>query len=89
MTDTKKISQASITTSSKPTSSKATNRRAQMITEKCVADMWSCSVRMLQKMRQRGEGPQYYKIGGKVLYSREYIESYTESCLITTQNKGV
>ena len=40
----------------------------QLLTEKMLADRWVCSVARLQRWRTVGEGPQYLKIVGKVLY---------------------
>ena len=38
--------------------------------------------RRLQRWRTVGEGPQYLKIVGKVLYRLKDIEAYEEACLI-------
>ena len=43
---------------------------------------WVCSVARLQRWRTVGEGPQYLKIVGKVLYRLKDIEAYEEACLI-------
>jgi hypothetical protein len=40
------------------------------------------SVARLQRWRTIGEGPQYLKIVGKVLYRLKDIEAYEEACLI-------
>ena len=40
----------------------------ELLTEKMLADRWVCSVARLQRWRTVGEGPQYLKIVGKVLY---------------------
>jgi len=50
--------------------------------EKMLADRWVCSVARLQRWRTVGEGPQYLKIVGKVLYRLKDIEAYEEACLI-------
>jgi len=39
-------------------------------------------VARLQRWRTVGEGPQYLKIVGKVLYRLKDIEAYEEACLI-------
>jgi hypothetical protein len=39
-------------------------------------------VKHLQRWRTVGEGPQYLKIVGKVLYRLKDIEAYEEACLI-------
>ena len=54
----------------------------QLVTEKMLADHWVCSVVRLQRWRTVGEGPQYFKIVGKVLYRLKDIESYKEACHI-------
>ena len=54
----------------------------ELLTEKMLADRWVCSVARLQRWRTTGEGPQYLKIVGKVLYRLTDIESYEEACLI-------
>jgi hypothetical protein len=54
----------------------------QLLTEIMLADRWVCSVARLQRWRSVGEGPQYLKIVGKVLYRLKDIEAYEEACLI-------
>jgi hypothetical protein len=54
----------------------------QLLTEKMLADRWVCSVARLQHWRTVGEGPQYLKIVGKVLYRLKDIEAYEEACLV-------
>ena len=54
----------------------------QLLTETMLADRWVCSVARLQRWRTVGEGPQYLKIVGKVLYRLKDIEAYEEACLV-------
>ena len=54
----------------------------QLLTEKMLADRWVCSVARLQRWRTVGEGPQYLKIVGKVLYRLKDIEAYEEASLV-------
>ncbi len=54
----------------------------QLLTEIMLADRWVCSVARLQRWRTVGEGPQYLKIVGKVLYRLKDIEAYEEARLI-------
>ena len=54
----------------------------QLLTEIMLADRWVCSVARLQRWRTVGEGPQYLKIVGTVLYRLKDIEAYEEACLI-------
>ena len=60
----------------------------QLLTEIMLADRWVCSVTRLQRWRTVGEGPQYLKIVGKVLYRLKDIEAYEEACLIRKVFKG-
>ena len=54
----------------------------QLLTEIMLADRWVCSVARLQRWRTVGEGPQYLKIVGEVLYRLKDIDAYEEACLI-------
>jgi hypothetical protein len=54
----------------------------QLLTERMLADRWVCSVARLQRWRIVGEGPQYLKIVGKVLYRLKDIEAYEKACLV-------
>ena len=54
----------------------------QLMTETMLADRWVCSVARLQRWRTVGEGPQYLKIVGKVLYRLKDIEAYEEARLV-------
>jgi len=56
--------------------------KRELLTEIMLADRWVCSVARLQRWRTVGEGPQYLKIVGKVLYRLKDIEVYEEACLI-------
>jgi hypothetical protein len=53
----------------------------QPLTEIMLADRWVCSIARLQRCRTVGEGPQYLKIVGKVLYRLKDIEAYEEASL--------
>jgi hypothetical protein len=37
---------------------------------------WSISPRTLERWRWLGQGPQYLKIGGRVVYRRDDVEAY-------------
>ena len=54
----------------------------ELLTEIMLADRWVCSVARFQRWRTVGEGPQYLKIVGKVLYRLKDIKAYEEACLI-------
>ena len=56
--------------------------KRELLTEIMLADRWVCSVARLQRWRTVGEGPQYLKIVGKVLYRLKDIEAYEEARLV-------
>ncbi|RWC12381.1 MAG: DNA-binding protein [Mesorhizobium sp.] len=35
----------------------------------------------LQWWRSTGRGPKYFKVGRRVLYAKEHLDEYRESCL--------
>lgn len=41
-----------------------------------VAQRWGCSPRTLENWRSRGKGPDFLKIGRKVVYELEAIEAF-------------
>jgi predicted site-specific integrase-resolvase len=41
-----------------------------------LAARWNISHRTLERWRWTGEGPQFIKIGGRVVYRQEDIEAY-------------
>lgn len=41
-----------------------------------LADRWTVSARTLERWRWSGEGPQFLKIGGRVVYRLEDILAY-------------
>ena len=45
---------------------------------------WSISPRTLERWRWLGQGPQYLKIGGRVVYRIEDIEAYEADQLRTS-----
>lgn len=51
-----------------------------LLNEHRAAEIFGVSVRTLQRMRVRGDGPRYVKIGKRVLYREEDLEAYIESC---------
>jgi hypothetical protein len=59
-----------------------TEPRRELLTEKMLADRWVRSVARLQRWRTVGQGPQYLKIVGKVLYRVKDIEAHEEACLV-------
>jgi predicted site-specific integrase-resolvase len=69
--------------------SKAMNHQNTSIThlnQAALADRWSVSQRTLERWRAIGWGPCYLKIGGRVVYRLEDIESYEASCLRSSTN---
>lgn len=51
-------------------------RRKEYLTEKEAALLFSLSAATLKTQRSRGSGPEYIKMGARVLYSRKDIESH-------------
>lgn len=51
------------------------------ITTAEAAAMLRLSPRTLEKMRQRGEGPEYFKVRGRVWYTREKVRAYIATTL--------
>ena len=49
------------------------------MTTKEVARYLSVSTSWLEQLRCRGEGPPYYKLGGKVLYEKSEVDAWFES----------
>jgi hypothetical protein len=41
-----------------------------------LADRWSISPRTLEQWRWQGRGPQYLKIGGRVVYRLQDVEQF-------------
>jgi predicted site-specific integrase-resolvase len=41
-----------------------------------LADRWNISHRTLERWRWTGEGPQFIKIGGRVVYRLEDVEAF-------------
>ncbi len=46
------------------------------LNQKELADRWKISARTLERWRWTGEGPQYIKIGGRVVYRQEDVEAF-------------
>ncbi len=51
------------------------------ITTAEAAEMLRLSPRTLEKMRQRGEGPEYFKIQNRAWYTREKVQAHIASTL--------
>lgn len=47
-----------------------------------LAARWKISPRTLENQRGKGQGPEFFKIGGKVLYDIDYIEEYEKGRLV-------
>jgi len=51
---------------------------------------WRISPRTLERWRWLGEGPQYLKIGGRVVYRLSDIEAYEAALIrISTADRGM
>ena len=51
---------------------------AELLNERELAALFRVSVRTLQNWRVTGGGPEFIKLGARVLYSRERITAYLE-----------
>lgn len=50
-----------------------------------VADEIGIGYSTLGLMRQRGEGPAFYRVGGVVRYRREDVDAWLASCRVEAQ----
>lgn len=50
-------------------------------TQKELARRWAISHRTLERWRWTGEGPDYLKLGGRVIYRLEDITAFEATCL--------
>ena len=54
-----------------------------------LSDRWNISHRTLERWRWTGEGPQFLKIGGRVVYRHEDVEAFEQAQLRkSTANVG-
>ena len=51
------------------------------MTQEQLADRWQISPRTLEQWRWLGKGPKFLKIGARVLYPDEEVESYEDERL--------
>ena len=51
------------------------------LTQQELAACWRISVRTLERWRWLGEGPQFIKVGGRVVYRLEDVEAYERNQL--------
>lgn len=51
------------------------------LNQRHLADRWRISEATLERWRADGIGPVFLKLGGRVLYRVEDIESYEQDCL--------
>ncbi len=58
-----------------------------LMTEQMLAQRWHCSASRLQRWRAANTGPNYLKIGGKVLYRQEDVRAYETAHLVKTEPK--
>ena len=54
-----------------------------------LAQRWKISPRTLENQRGKGQGPEFFKIGGKVLYDREYIEQYEKGKIVSNGSRNI
>jgi predicted site-specific integrase-resolvase len=55
--------------------------KQEHLTQAALADRWNISPRTLERWRWVGEGPQFIKIGGRVVYRLEDVEAYERNQL--------
>ena len=48
----------------------------ELLTQAALAKRWNVSPRTLERWRWTGQGPQFLKVGGRVVYRIEDIEAY-------------
>ena len=56
----------------------------ELLTQAALAKRWKVSPRTLERWRWLGRGPQYMKVGGRVVYRLEDIEAYEAKQLQAT-----
>ena len=63
----------------------------QFLNQVHLAERWHMSPRTLERWRYTGEGPAYLKIGGRVIYRREDVETYERErrCESTAQGNAL
>jgi hypothetical protein len=54
----------------------------EFLTEKQVAAILHFNVQVMGRLRRSETGPPYYKINGKVLYSKRELRNYILSCRV-------
>lgn len=54
-----------------------------------LAKRWGKSPRTLENLRGKDEGPNYYKIGGKILYDLSEIKQLEESSYISNGSRNI
>jgi hypothetical protein len=67
----------------------AESLKARHLTQREIAQRWSKSEATIERYRSDGVGPQYLKIGGKVLYRLEDIEQFEHDCLYANPHSRV
>lgn len=59
------------------------------INQRQLANRWCVSEATLERWRSEGIGPQYLKLGGRVMYREQDIEAYESSCLRQSTSQPV
>ncbi len=54
-----------------------------------LANRWCVSEATLERWRSEGIGPQYLKLGGRVMYREVDVEAYEASCLRLSTSEAV
>lgn len=63
--------------------------KTRHLTQRELADRWNKSEATIERYRSDGVGPQYLKIGGKVMYRLEDIEQFELECLYANPHSKV
>jgi len=63
----------------------------QFLNQARLANRWQISPRTLERWRWSGEGPAYFKIGGRVVYRLDDVEAYESGrrCESTAQSTAL
>ena len=59
------------------------DKTSKFLDRRELAQRRKISPRTLENQRGKGQGPQFFKIGGKVLYDIDYIQEYEQDKLVS------
>lgn len=64
------------------------SNKKEHLTEKQLAEYWNVSPKLIQKFRDKGNGPKYKKIGGCVRYAWKDIIEYDDARTFKHTSEG-